>query len=76
MLTLRLSRRDKDIRFEQSFIEVDNARLNGSVISFYSTASNTILSVISEDWLIMRHAYLQNCVYCVYCIYTESDRGR
>ncbi|RIX70165.1 GntR family transcriptional regulator, partial [Staphylococcus aureus] len=47
-------------------MEVDNARLNGSVISFYSTASNTILSVISEDWLIMRHAYLQNCVYCVY----------
>ncbi len=34
-----------------------------------------ILSVISEDWLIMRHAYLQNCVYCVYCIYTEVDRG-
>ncbi|QER21899.1 GntR family transcriptional regulator, partial [Staphylococcus aureus] len=21
--------------------------------------------------MIMRHAYLQNCVYCVYCIYTE-----
>ena len=57
------------------FIEVDNARLNGRVISFYSTASNTIPSVISEDWLIMKHAYLQNCVYCVYCIYTEGDRG-
>ncbi|PZG46179.1 hypothetical protein C7R36_06845 [Staphylococcus aureus] len=57
------------------FIEIDNARLNGSVISFYSTANITILSVISEDWLIMRYAYLQKCVYCVYCIYTEDDRG-
>lgn len=66
----------KNIRFDSLFIEVDNARLNGRVISFYSTASNTIPSVISEDWLIMKHAYLQNCVYCVYCIYTEGDRGR
>ena len=67
----------KNIRLDSLFIEVDNARLNGRVISFYSTASNTIPSVISEDWLIMKHAYLQNCVYCVYCIYTEEgDRGR
>ncbi len=48
------------------------------VVSFHfiSTASNTILSVISEDWLIMDMHIYKNCVYCVYCIYTEVDGGR
>ncbi|WP_188317167.1 hypothetical protein [Staphylococcus aureus] len=55
-------------------MEVDNARLNGSVISFYSTASNTILSVISEDWLIM-DMHIYKTVYIVYIVYIQKLIG-